>query len=115
MSRDDADGFYKVEVQADRSGTWCGNGLRFSTPKQARDYARDLEMRWTAVRAWRVMQYCAPDERRPEGWWVELTTEGCSSEPHDPLAIGSSLGGPDNTTPHLHSPRHGPPRDGDNR
>ena len=46
---------FKVEVIADNSGQWCGNGLRFDTRKQAEDYGSDLHMRWTAVREWRVV------------------------------------------------------------
>lgn len=45
---------YKVEVVADNTGNWCGNGLTFDTREQAEEYARDLAWRWTAVRAWRV-------------------------------------------------------------
>ncbi len=46
---------YKVEVLADSSGTWCGNGLRFATTEEAEAYAKNLMMRWTLVRAWRVV------------------------------------------------------------
>jgi hypothetical protein len=46
---------YKVEVIADRSGKWCGNGLTFETQEQARAYAVDLMWRWTAVTDWRVV------------------------------------------------------------
>ncbi len=47
---------YKVEVQADSTGTWCGNALTFDTVDKAKDYARDLYSRWTAVREWRVVE-----------------------------------------------------------
>lgn len=47
---------YKVEVIADDSGKWCGNGLRFDTREAAKSYAADLEMRWTLVRMWRVVE-----------------------------------------------------------
>lgn len=47
---------FKVEVQADRSGTWAGNGLTFTTKHEAEEYARDLMDRWTAVRDWRVVE-----------------------------------------------------------
>lgn len=46
---------YKVEVIADSSGKWCGNGLTFDTKEAAEQYARDLFSRWTAVRDWRVV------------------------------------------------------------
>ena len=46
---------FKVEVIADSSGKWCGNGLTFDTVDKARDYAVDLMWRWTAVREWRVI------------------------------------------------------------
>lgn len=45
----------KVEVQADRSGTWAGNGLTFETVEEAKKHAIDLVHRWTAVREWRVV------------------------------------------------------------
>jgi hypothetical protein len=47
---------FKVEVIADSSGIWVGNGLRFDTREDAELYARDLEMRWTSVRKWRVIE-----------------------------------------------------------
>jgi hypothetical protein len=46
---------YKVEVIADNSGKWCGNGMTFDTYSTAREYAIDLAWRWTAVREWRVV------------------------------------------------------------
>jgi hypothetical protein len=46
---------FKVEVIADNSGKWCGNGLTFETREAAEKYARDLFSRWTAVREWRVV------------------------------------------------------------
>lgn len=46
---------YKVEVLADNSGVWAGNSLTFETIELAETYARDLFMRWTAVRQWRVV------------------------------------------------------------
>ncbi len=45
---------FKVEVIADNSGEWVGNALTFDTMEKAEDYARNLSMRWTAVRQWRV-------------------------------------------------------------
>ncbi len=47
---------YKVEVQADNTGTWAGNALRFVTEGEAEAYALDLAMRWTSVRDWRVVE-----------------------------------------------------------
>ena len=46
---------YKVEVQADSSGTWAGNQKTFDTVEDAEAYARDLAGRWTSVREWRVI------------------------------------------------------------
>jgi len=46
---------YKVEVIADSSGKWCGNGLRFDTIPEAEAYARDLMSRWWLVTDWRVV------------------------------------------------------------
>ncbi len=46
---------FKVEVIADSSGKWCGNGISFETAADADAYARDLACRWTLVRDWRVI------------------------------------------------------------
>ena len=47
---------YKVEVIADSSGRWCGNALVFATKTEAEQYAKNLFMRWTSVREWRVVE-----------------------------------------------------------
>ena len=46
---------FKFEVQADSSGTWAGNGVKFDTKAQAEEAARNLFARWTLVTAWRVV------------------------------------------------------------
>ena len=46
---------YVVEVQADNTGTWAGNGKKFATEDEAKDYALDLSRRWTSVKEWRVV------------------------------------------------------------
>lgn len=46
---------FAAEVIADDSGKFCGNGLRFASPGEAKAYALDLYSRWTAVRSWRVV------------------------------------------------------------
>lgn len=46
---------YIVQVIADSSREWCGNGLRFATEDEALDYGRDLSSRWTLVRDMRVL------------------------------------------------------------
>jgi hypothetical protein len=56
---------YAVEVIADASEVFCGNGLRFGTYAEAETYAKDLYSRWTAVRSWRVVRYV------PRGWLTE--------------------------------------------
>jgi hypothetical protein len=53
----------KVEVIADRSGEWVGNGLRFATQAEAEEYAKDLYSRWTAVKEWRVLPSNDPVNR----------------------------------------------------
>lgn len=45
-----------VQVQADASGEWVGNGLRFATETEAQDYGTDLALRWTAVKAIRIVE-----------------------------------------------------------
>ncbi len=47
-------GPYQVEVQGD-SGIWAGNALTFDSRAEAEQYAKNLAMRWMAVREWRVV------------------------------------------------------------
>lgn len=47
---------FKVEVIADNSGNWVGNGLQFPSHEEAESYAKNLAWRWTAVRDWRVVE-----------------------------------------------------------
>jgi hypothetical protein len=47
---------FKAEVQADDTGTWAGNALRFATRVEAEQYVADLMWRWTAVRETRVVE-----------------------------------------------------------
>lgn len=47
---------FKVEVIADSTGKWVGNGLTFNTVIEAEYYAKDLSNRWYAVRSWRVVE-----------------------------------------------------------
>lgn len=47
---------YKVEVIADSSGKWCGNGKTFETREKAEEYGRDLSMCWILVREFRVVE-----------------------------------------------------------
>jgi hypothetical protein len=51
---------YKVEVIADSSGEWCGNGLRFPSQESAKWYAINLASRWTLVTATRVVETSEP-------------------------------------------------------
>jgi hypothetical protein len=50
------EGKFKVEVLADNSGKWAGNGLTFLTEEDAMEYGNDLSFRWTAVRDFRVVE-----------------------------------------------------------
>ena len=47
---------YRIEVIADNSGTWTGNGIVFGTQEEAEKWAIGLSNRWTAVRKWRVLR-----------------------------------------------------------
>ena len=49
-------GSYKVEVIADNSGKWAGNGMRYSTEAAAKDAGSSLASRWMLVREWRVVE-----------------------------------------------------------
>lgn len=51
---------FKAEFQADSSGTWAGNALRFRPAQEARDYAVQLAWRWTSVRDWRIVECHEP-------------------------------------------------------
>jgi hypothetical protein len=53
---EDPTGRFIVEVIADNSGQWCGNGIRFATHDDAAAYAKGLAWRWTLVREWRVRE-----------------------------------------------------------
>ncbi len=63
---------WKAEVIADNSGKFCGNGLTFDTKQLAEAYARDLSMRWTAVRQWRVKRV----PREPLTVFAEINLTG---------------------------------------
>jgi len=57
---------FAAEVIADSSGKWVGNGVRFPTEQEAKDYVRDLARRWTLVRDTRVVMSTEP----PNYNWV---------------------------------------------
>jgi hypothetical protein len=78
------DGRYRVEVIADRTGQWCGNGLRFETREAAEAYAVDLALRWTAVSDWRVVEdLCRCGEQPVTHWDGEPLCERCLTEAED--------------------------------
>jgi hypothetical protein len=58
---------FKVEVIADSSGRWCGNGLFFATREEAQSYANDLVSRWTLRSADRVVESTEPVNYRFNG------------------------------------------------
>jgi hypothetical protein len=47
---------WKCEVQADDTGSWVSNQLRFASINEAKKYSEDLAWRWTSVRKTRVTQ-----------------------------------------------------------
>ena len=47
---------FAVQVIADNSGEWAGNGMRYATKERAEEAARDLMSRWFLVREWRVVE-----------------------------------------------------------
>lgn len=51
---------WAVEVIADSSGKWCGNGCRYSSQLAAQIAAKDLSNRWFAVTDWRVVPSTDP-------------------------------------------------------
>lgn len=58
---------WKPEYQADNTGKWCGNGLRFATKEEAEGNVWDLSMRWMAVRQGRVTECDDPVNYR----WID--------------------------------------------
>jgi hypothetical protein len=61
---------WKPEVQADSSGKWSGNALRFATRDEAEDNVRALAKRWSLVRDTRVIESDDPVNSR----WVNGKT-----------------------------------------
>ena len=58
VTEDGADGvIYKVFVNThgDPEDSWATNGKKYETAEEAEAAAKDLFMRWTAVKFWRVM------------------------------------------------------------
>jgi hypothetical protein len=47
---------WRIEVMVDDSGEWESDPFRFQTWHEALAYARDLELRWAAVRDRRVVR-----------------------------------------------------------
>ena len=75
---------WKPEVQADSTGTWATNAVRFATKEEAEAYLKDLYSRWTAVRSTRISECDDPvtyvwengrasffKDYRPEGYLGE--------------------------------------------
>ena len=57
---------WKPEVIADSTGKWYDNALRFATREEAAASARELSMRWLAVRDWQATESSDPVTHR----WV---------------------------------------------
>jgi len=53
-----------IELKADDSGEWESDPLRFETKQEALAYARDLELRWAAVRDKRIVESDEPANSR---------------------------------------------------
>ena len=54
---ENSSGIYKVYVNThgDPEDSWATNGKKYDTVEIAAEAAKDLFMRWTAVKYWRVM------------------------------------------------------------
>jgi hypothetical protein len=61
------DGSWAVEVIADASGKWCGNGMRYPTYRAADAAGYGLSLRWTLVREYRVVMSEDPVNADREG------------------------------------------------
>jgi hypothetical protein len=53
-----------MEVIADKSGIYCGNGKVFETKEEAILYAKDLSSRWMLVKCWRVLENDGKSDER---------------------------------------------------
>lgn len=62
---------WKPEVQADNTGQWYNNALRFETEPEAISCVKDLASRWYAVRDTRVTE-C---EDKVNARWIDGKTE----------------------------------------
>ncbi len=62
---------FKPEIQADATGEWYGNALRFATRAEAEAQVADLMMRWTAFRDTRVIECHDPVNYRYVGGRLE--------------------------------------------
>ena len=58
---------YAPQVQADDTGTWAGNALRFATEQEATDNVRELSFNWLSVRKTRVIESYDPVTHK----WVD--------------------------------------------
>jgi hypothetical protein len=47
---------WKLEVQADSTGTWATNACRFATEREAALYGQDLMRRWSSARKVRAAE-----------------------------------------------------------
>jgi hypothetical protein len=69
---------WKPEVQTDATGKWYENALRFATRQEAENRARDLSMRWSAVREWRAAESTDPvNYSYHDGRLCEVNTGEC--------------------------------------
>ena len=55
---------WRIEVMADDSGKWESDPHRFATKQEALAYARDLDLRWAALRDRRVVESDDPVDSR---------------------------------------------------
>jgi hypothetical protein len=58
---------WRPEVQADRTGQWYANALRFATKQEAEGNVAALKWNWTAVTETRVIECDDPVNYR----WVD--------------------------------------------
>jgi hypothetical protein len=67
---------WEVEVVADASGQWAGNGVRFATHEEADAYQRDLRARWAfLLRDARVVERKEPATHRRQGTQLVALSE----------------------------------------
>jgi hypothetical protein len=75
---------FAIEVIADSTCQWTGNGIRLATREEAVAYGRDLYSRWMAVTKVREVESSDPVN-------YKFTASGLEAVPGEPLTIADVI------------------------